>query len=137
MARPTYAQALALAGSDPVKLLAILVSQQQPDGSEYGADDSLEAFAGEAKTVSTAAVGGTAATYAPNGQQAARTVVIAVETANVRCRYDGTNPTATVGMLLEAGGIYRVDGAANVAALRLIRDTTEVVDASVFLEYLR
>lgn len=33
MARPTYGEALAAAASDPIKLLAMLVSAQEPDGT--------------------------------------------------------------------------------------------------------
>lgn len=34
MARPTYAEALSIAQNDPLKLLAMLVSLQEPDGTE-------------------------------------------------------------------------------------------------------
>jgi hypothetical protein len=55
-------------------------------------------------TVLTAAVGLTV----PNG---AAKALVQVESQNVRWRDDGTDPTATVGMLLSAGSILEYDAA--------------------------
>lgn len=54
----------------------------------------------------------------PNG---ARSVVLQPEVQNVRIRDDGTDPTASVGVLLVAGGIYTFRG--DLAALRAIETT--------------
>lgn len=42
MARPTYAEALTIAQSDPIKLLAMVVSQQEPDGTAISGGGSLD-----------------------------------------------------------------------------------------------
>lgn len=44
-----------------------------------------------------------------------------VETAQVRYRYDGGNPTSTSGHLAEIGDVIRVHGGGNIAAFRAIR----------------
>jgi len=62
-------------------------------------------------TVSTTAIGITA----PKGQRA----LISTETSNVRWRDDGTDPTASVGFLLETGTVLGFDG--NLAAIKFIK----------------
>ncbi len=98
--------------------------------------ETLVAFAGEGLTVSTVAIGPTPAIYSPVGG-AARSATISIETSNVRIRWSGTNPTGVAGTLLEVGGIYRIDGAANIAALKFIRDSAATADATVWIEYER
>ena len=47
-------------------------------------------------------------------------VHLSVETANVRFRMDGTDPTTSVGELVEAGGQLSIVGRENVGKLRII-----------------
>jgi hypothetical protein len=47
-------------------------------------------------------------------------VHLSVETASIRFRMDGTDPTAEVGELVEAGGQLTVAGRENVQKLRII-----------------
>ena len=48
---------------------------------------------------------------------------ISVETADVRYRADGTDPTLTTGVLLQADGWYRWEGYNNTSALAFQRST--------------
>ena len=59
----------------------------------------------------------------------ANTLWMSVETQNVRVRFDGTAPTATVGLLLYAGQTY-ILGVAALQAIRLIE-----VAASAVINY--
>lgn len=65
----------------------------------FALDGSLEAFDYEDLTVSNTAKAFTATKWAPAGAPAARAVVCTWETAQIRYRYDGTDPTAAEGTL--------------------------------------
>lgn len=93
-----------------------------------------DAYASETITVSTSAIGPTAANFDVSGQDV-DAIYGTVETADIRLRYDGTNPTATVGHLVLAGGSFTIEGASNVRSLKMIRASTAAVDASVFATY--
>lgn len=95
----------------------------------------LVAFAGERLTVAAVAVGPTTATYAPTDQVAAEAVDASVETADIRLYFDGRTPTASLGHLIVAGSSFRVEGATNVAQLKMIRATG--TSAAVELSYER
>jgi hypothetical protein len=83
----------------------------------------LEAFAHEAITVAATSLGLTAATWQnPTTGSAAKMAVIDCETANVRYRVDGTDPTATTGHPLNAGSQMKVWGAADLAVIEFIRE---------------
>lgn len=60
---------------------------------------------------------------APTG---ANTLWISVETQNVRLRFDGSDPTATVGLLLYAGQTYILAVSA-LQAFKLIETATSAV----------
>lgn len=92
-------------------------------------------FAGEQLTISTVALGGTAAVYAPAAQHQADEAYVTVEGQPIRWRTDGTDPTAAIGNLATAGTNFTVRGAAAVAKLRMIRQGG--VDATVFITYSR
>ena len=62
----------------------------------------------------------------------ARLAVLTILTDNIRYRDDGTNPTATVGMLVVAGSDIVVCGGPSLGAFRMIRQTT---DATVSVSY--
>lgn len=78
----------------------------------------------EALSVSTAAVGFTAATV---GNRAHAHVL--VEDAAVRYRTDGTDPTASVGTPLEVGDQLKLNNARDIANIRFIR--RDGVDATL------
>jgi hypothetical protein len=59
----------------------------------------------------SSATGLTVPTQTPNGSATkANFAIIVAETQNVRWRDDGTDPTASVGMLLVAGVPFQYDG---------------------------
>ena len=86
--------------------------------------------ASQSLTVSTAAVSPTGFTAAPavNGVEL---VTFDVQTSNLRVRWDGTNPTSTVGHLLFAGTNYTWPTSMYNAAV-FIRDTAATADGTVF-----
>jgi hypothetical protein len=96
-----------------------------------------DAFAHEAITVSTNSIGGTAATYNPSGARGAKCAIISTETSPIRFRLDGSAPTSTTGHYVAAGTMFTIYGGAQVAGLRMIRDTTAGSDATVRVSYLR
>lgn len=91
-------------------------------------------------TVSTDAIGLTAAKVEKmnpkNSRDSAHVLVtILVETANIRFRIDGTNPTATVGDMLYAGSRYYLDDYFDAVNFKAIRDTAATVDATLRVRY--
>jgi len=60
--------------------------------------------------------------------------VITAHTNPICITWDGTTPTATVGMLIPAGATVNVLGNANVLAIKLIRQSSADAVASVTLE---
>lgn len=95
----------------------------------------VEPFAYEDVTVSTVAVGFTAATYAPTGYPAAAVAVVTVDTAAIRYRADGSNPTAAVGHPAAASQELVVCGVKAIAAFRAIRSGAS--DATLRVTYYR
>jgi hypothetical protein len=79
----------------------------------------------EALTVSTAAVGFTAATRGSDRPH----VHVFVEGGAVRYRTDGTDPTASVGTPLEVGAQLKLNSAHDLANVRFIR--RDGVDATL------
>jgi hypothetical protein len=90
----------------------------------------------ESITVSTTAIGPTAAKLKINQTggmfKRAVKVFLTTETNSIRLRWDGTDPTASVGHLLTAGSSITVEGEQNVANLKMIRS---VADGTVMLTY--
>lgn len=80
----------------------------------------------ETITVSTSVVSITADTYVNMAE-----CVASLETANIRYRHDGTNPTSTVGAPLTAGTVLRLTNMVEVGRLRFIRDSTASVDGTL------
>lgn len=82
----------------------------------------LRAFAYESITVAATAIGLTATTLegASTGPPALRAVVT-VENAEIRIRYDGTDPTATEGHTASPGDSITIEGAEDLRAFRAIR----------------
>lgn len=67
--------------------------------------------------ISAATLAAATALTVPGGSTAA---VVTSDTAGVRWRDDGTNPTAAIGMPIAAGQSYTFNGAAQLAAIKFI-----------------
>ena len=81
----------------------------------------------ESVTVANFAIGLTAGTYGANVY-----ALITCETAQIRFRIDGTNPTASEGHILNPGDILKLDSNADIVAFRAIRTgaTSGVIKAT-------
>ena len=97
----------------------------------------LTAFDYEAITVSTTSVGFTAGTITPSGARPAHAARVTAETAQMRYRFDGGDPTSTEGHLLDIGDIVDIEGINNVSNARFIRTTaTSGTIRCTFLRYV-
>lgn len=76
----------------------------------------MSTHAYESVTVTDTAGGLTSATYTT-----AISALITVETANVRYRADGTNPTSSEGHLLRVGDILELESPDEIQRIRFIR----------------
>jgi hypothetical protein len=98
-----------------------------------GHGQALRAVYFESRTISSTAIAPCTGTCASD--VAIVQVFCTIETAGVRWRADGTDPTAAVGHLVNAGGSFALAGHnQTIARLRLIRVT---VDATSFCTLLR
>jgi len=95
----------------------------------------LVGFAFEQKTVSNSAQTLTQATYKPSTGPAAESAFVTCHRGEVRYRYDGTDPTATVGHILSDGGYIRLDGMHQIESFKAIRAGS--VDAELNVTYER
>ena len=86
-----------------VALVAVLASGSLATKTAWACTEGKVAFAFEQITVAAAAIGFTTATW--NTVPPATCAEVRVETAQIRYRTDNTDPTATVGMILEAGDV--------------------------------
>ena len=77
---------------------------------------STDASAYESITVADAAIGFTALTYGT-----ATHAYITVETAQIRFRIDGTNPTSSEGHILNVGDALELNSAADLVTFKAIR----------------
>lgn len=76
----------------------------------------------ESVAVAGTAIGFAAATIRPSTTEPAVAFCSGrLETAQIRFRFDGTDPTASEGILLEVGEILDIRGATNIQRLRMIR----------------
>lgn len=102
--------------------------------SESFVTDSTPAGDFDTQTISTVALGITAAKLKINetGGRFKRAVkaFISVETNSIRVRWDGTDPTASVGHLLTAGSSLTIIGEGNVTKIKMIRASA---DAAVMI----
>lgn len=95
-----------------------------------------DAYAFETITVSTTAVGFTAATINPaTAVPAAKSAFCSVETNALRYREDGTNPTSSVGHPKAAATEFAVTGINNLIHFRAIRSGG--ADATLSCTYFR
>lgn len=79
-------------------------------------ESGLTPLAYESKTIANTAAGLTAGTYGK-----ATHAEMTLETAQIRIRSDGTNPTASEGRLVEVGDQIILRSAAQIAAFKAIR----------------
>lgn len=92
----------------------------------------------QALTVSTSAVGLAATTIDPaDGTGQMRQCRGHLETADVRYRFDGVAPTATVGVLLRADEVITLADAVVAKQIRFIRDTAAMADATLSIHCWR
>jgi len=94
-----------------------------------------EAYDFETITVSTTAVGLTGAKVQPSDAAPAKAAYMTVAGADIRYRYDGTDPTASVGHLLKDGNAIRLAGVNNLRNFNAIRDAA--VDATLTVTFER
>jgi len=90
------------------------------------------AFAYESITVSSSAVGFTSSVY-KTSSHTAQVAFITCEDAQIRYRYDGTNPTASEGHILNSGDTLLIEGLTNIENFRAIR--TGASDAKIRVTY--
>ena len=79
-----------------------------------------KAFAFETVTVTASSTALTTATYTTDGEKAKR-AVLTLETGQIRYRYDGTAPTASVGHILNVFDILVINSSDNISNFRAIR----------------
>ncbi len=95
----------------------------------------LKAYDYEQITVSSTAVGLTTSKIEPaNGPRAAK-VLIYVSGAQIRFRVDGTDPTSTSGMVIDAGSYFEVIGYHDISNFKAIR--TGSTDATLDVIYFK
>ena len=87
--------------------------------------------ASQSTTVSTVALSATGFTDATAGGGGVTMVTFDVQDNHVRCRWDGTSPTSTVGHILYAGTNYTWPVSLYNAA-KFIRISTASADATIF-----
>lgn len=92
-------------------------------------------YASEQITVAASAIGFTAATISPTctgcpiNQLRATTAICTVATDSIRILSSGTTPTASLGLVVIAGGSFTVYGYTDIANFRAIRVTnTATID---------
>lgn len=91
-------------------------------------------FAYETLPVSNTVVTLTSSTYAPAGSDRAEKALITCETADIRYRYDGGDPTASLGHLLTDGNYIVLNGINQISMFKMIRVSS---DATVHVSYER
>lgn len=104
------------------------LSQQTPVNAQV--NRAPTAFATEELTVSTTAIGLTAATYAR-----AASCFFSSNGAAVRFLYDGTTPTSDIGHVLADGGSFSLEGVGNNSQIEFIRD--DATDSEVTITCAR
>jgi len=91
--------------------------------------EGLTPFDYESITVADSAIGLTAAKYLD-----AEHAEITLETAQIRFRLDGTDPTSSEGHLVEVGDVITLNSAAQIAGFKAIRtgSTSGVLKVTYF-----
>lgn len=91
------------------------------------------AFAYESITISNTAKTLTSDTYTDSEGNRAVKAIIRVENAQLRYRYDGTNPTASEGMLLNPMDTLILNCSSDIINFRAIRKGN--TDSKIFVTY--
>ena len=78
----------------------------------------------ETLPVSNTAVGLTASKYAPSGAHCAEHAFVTCE-GEVRYRYDSSDPTASVGHIMQDGSFLIVKGEHQLKTIKFIRTTSD------------
>lgn len=97
----------------------------------------MSAYASEQITVSTTSIGITTALIdqcATRFDLPVRRVFVSIESNTIRFRYDGADPTSTVGHPCLANGSFVLEGEGNIRSFRMIRVSGDAT-ATVTLEY--
>ena len=97
----------------------VLVAFLTPASISFAASLDFETI-----TVADTAIGFTAAKIAPdviNGSRPVSKVFITNETAEIRFRLDGSDPSSTVGHLMAVGDSIIIDGADKIYRFKAIR----------------
>lgn len=94
---------------------------------------ALVAYDYEAVTVSTSAVGLTAAKYNSKTSPGKKYALIVVESNPIRWRMDGSNPSSTEGIPQVASDVVILVGASAIAKFRAIR--SGAADATLRVTY--
>lgn len=90
----------------------------------------------ESITVGSTAIGFTATVYAPSGVGPADFALVTVETASLRYREDGVNPTTSEGHLVAESQILKVCGQRSIQLVRFI-EAVEADAATIKVSYFR
>lgn len=101
--------------------------------------DSTPAGDFETITVSTTAIGFTASKLLINQaggfHKRAVKAFLSIADGDIRVRFDGTNPTNTVGHKFLSGSDFTVIGDSDITKLRMIKDTASGADAAVSVTF--
>lgn len=95
----------------------------------------LTPFAKETLTISTTALGFTAATYAPAGGQPADMAITSFEGDDVRYWEDGSDPTSTSGHKVTNGSFLTTCGRPAISQIKFIRDNS--TDVTGYVSFYR
>ena len=85
----------------------------------------------ETITVADTAIGITSTVHTPLGIPQMKACQLRVEGAEIRIRWDGTNPTASVGIPVEVLEIVTLTSHADISQLKMIRTTATSATVSV------
>ena len=113
--------------------LLALAASALPASAACPNSQGFMAYAFETITVSSTALGFTAATF-DTGGGAPLAALVTVESQPIRFRADAASPTTTVGHPASAGQMIDVCGEGNVRRFRMIRTGT---DSTVTVTYFR
>lgn len=91
----------------------------------------LNIFAFETVTVGATAKALTEGTYVDSNNAYAKKALMTIESAQLRWRADGTNPTSTVGHVLNPGDTLTLVGSTNIRNFRAIKVGTNSAKISV------
>lgn len=119
-------------------VLALVLATAQTGFTQQGCAGlslAINPFAFEQQTIDATARSLTATVYAPTGQVPAAAAFITTETADLRFRVDGIDPTAAVGHKLVATSTLTLCGRTAIANFRGIR--TGATSADLSASYFR